>query len=145
MQAELAEVTLSGVRGILVRPTTFMNETGQAVAKVARKYAVPAERIVVVHDELDLPFGSLRLKSGGGDNGHNGVISVKTHIGTGEFMRVRMGIGRPANNQAPADYVLSKFDKVQFEALPLTLDLASKAVETLLVSGLAVAQNEFNS
>jgi PTH1 family peptidyl-tRNA hydrolase len=145
MQAELAEVTLSGVKSILVKPTAFMNESGQAVAKVARKYAVPAERIVVVHDELDLPFGSLRLKSGGGDNGHNGVISVKTHIGTGEFMRVRMGIGRPANNQAPADYVLSKFDKVQSEALPLTLDLASKAIETLLVSGLAVAQNEFNS
>ena len=145
LHADVAETSVSGVKSVLARPTTYMNESGVAVARVASYYSVPAQRIIIVHDELDLSFATLRLKLGGGDNGHNGVISVKENLGTSEFIRVRMGIGRPSGAQAPADYVLAKFDSVQSEALPSTLDLGSTAIEALLVHGLATAQNEFNS
>lgn len=145
MHADVAEVSVSGVKSVLARPTTYMNESGVAVASLASYYSVPTERIIIVHDELDLAFDTLRLKLGGGDNGHNGVISVKDHLGTSEFIRVRMGIGRPTNGQPPADYVLAKFSAAQSQALPATLDLGSKAIEALLVNGLVTAQNEFNS
>lgn len=145
MQSAIAEISVSKVKCVLALPRTFMNESGIGVANTARYYSVPASRVVVVHDELDLPFGRLRLKAGGGENGHNGVISVKDHLRTADFVRIRMGIGRPSTAQAPADYVLTRFSAAEVKELPNTLDLGAKAIESLLLHGLATAQNEFNS
>ena len=96
-------------RVVLARPRSYMNESGGAVSTLAEFYKVPAERIVAVHDELDIPFGALRIKLGGGDNGHNGLRSMRSSLGTGDFYRVRVGIGRPPGRQDLADFVLSNY------------------------------------
>jgi PTH1 family peptidyl-tRNA hydrolase len=105
---------------------------------------VPVERIVVVHDELDLPFATLRVKQGGGDNGHNGLKSLRRSLGTGEFFRVRVGIGRPPGRQDPAEWVLRDFSSTERKELDLHLERAADAVESLLADGLAAAQNRYN-
>jgi PTH1 family peptidyl-tRNA hydrolase len=130
---------------VLVRSRTFMNESGLAVGKSARYFQVPPDHVVVVHDELDLDFGRLRLKLGGGDNGHNGLKSIRASLGTGDFLRVRVGIGRPPGRQDPADFVLSGFPKAQGADLAEFIDRAADAVEGLLLDGLQAAQNRFNS
>ena len=99
--ADVAESRVAGVRAVLVRPRSYMNESGGPVAGVASFYKVPPERVVVVHDELDIPLGSIRTKLGGGDGGHNGLKSVRASLGSGEFVRVRLGIGRPPGRQDP--------------------------------------------
>jgi PTH1 family peptidyl-tRNA hydrolase len=99
---------------------------------------------VVVHDELDLPFGAIRLKRGGGDNGHNGLRSVTAHLGTREYYRVRIGIGRPPGRMDPAAYVLRDFSAAERKELPFLLDRAADAVEALLADGLTAAQNKFH-
>jgi PTH1 family peptidyl-tRNA hydrolase len=129
---------------VLVKPMTFMNESGQAVGALAKFHKVPIERIVVIHDELDIDFGRLRLKKGGGDNGHNGLKSVRAHLGSGEFFRVRIGIGRPPGAQDPIDYVLGNFAKSQAADLSLNIAAAADAVESLVRDGLETAQNRFN-
>ncbi|WP_028707974.1 aminoacyl-tRNA hydrolase [Propionicicella superfundia] len=155
LRADLSQtrITPSGIGAVgadadtvvLVRSRTFMNESGLAVGKTAKYFQVPAERIVVVHDELDLDFGRLRLKLGGGDNGHNGLRSIRASLGTGDFLRVRVGIGRPPGRQDPADFVLSGFPKALTADLDELVDRAADAVEALLLDGLATAQNRFNS
>jgi PTH1 family peptidyl-tRNA hydrolase len=131
-------------RVVLARPRSYMNESGGPVAGLADYYQVPLDRIVAVHDELDLPFEALRLKLGGGDNGHNGLRSMRRSLGSGDFYRVRVGIGRPPGRQDPADFVLKPFASTERKALPLLVDRGADAVETLLAEGLERAQNAFN-
>jgi len=139
-----AQGRLAGRGVVLVKPLTFMNESGVAVAGVSGYLRLETARIVVVHDELDLPFGTIRLKSGGGDNGHNGLRSVTAHLGTREYYRVRIGIGRPPGRMDPAAYVLRDFSAAERKELPLVLAEAADAVEALLADGLAAAQNTFH-
>jgi PTH1 family peptidyl-tRNA hydrolase len=115
------------------------------VVSAARFYKVAPERLVVVHDDLDLPYGALRLKLGGGDGGHNGLRSVRAALGTGEFLRVRFGIGRPPGRQDPADFVLRDFSAAERKDLGYHVDRAADAVEALLAQGLEAAQNAFNA
>ena len=105
---------------------------------------MPPERIVAVHDELDIPFGTLRVKLGGGDNGHNGLRSMRSALGTGDFYRVRVGIGRPPGRQDPADFVLSNYSATERKELPLQVDRAADAVESLVADGLERTQQRFN-
>jgi PTH1 family peptidyl-tRNA hydrolase len=128
---------------VLARPRSFMNESGGPVAGLLRFYKIPLDRLVVVHDELDLPFGALRLKQGGGDGGHNGLRSVSAALGR-DYLRVRFGIGRPPGRQDPADYVLRDFSAAERKELDFHLDRAADAVEALLGDGLEAAQNRFN-
>jgi len=135
---------LPGRRAVLAKPRSYMNESGGPVAALRDFYKVPPERIVVVHDELDLPYGDLRLKRGGGDNGHNGLRSVTKSLGTRDYLRVRVGIGRPPGRMDPADYVLRDFSPAERKELDLHLDRAADAVEALVLDGLEPAQNRFN-
>lgn len=153
VRAEVAETVFSsaglGVAGgeklVLVKPLTFMNESGQAVGKLARFFRLQPDHIVVVHDELDLDFGRLRMKLGGSDNGHNGLKSIRAHLATGDFLRVRIGIGRPPGKMSSADYVLGRFPTNQRAELETEISIAADACFTLISSGLASAQNQFNS
>jgi PTH1 family peptidyl-tRNA hydrolase len=143
-RADVLEARLAGVPCVLVKPRSFMNESGGPVVSVARFYKVPVERLVLVHDDLDLPYGALRLKSGGGDGGHNGLRSVTAALGTGDYLRVRFGIGRPPGRQDPADFVLRDFSGAERKDLGYHVDRAADAVEALLAQGLEAAQNAFN-
>jgi PTH1 family peptidyl-tRNA hydrolase len=122
-----------------------MNESGGPVAGLVQYYDVPAERLLVVHDELDLPFAALRLKLGGGDNGHNGLRSLRRSLGTGEFHRVRFGVGRPPGRMDAAAFVLRDFNAAERKDLDLEIDRAADAVQMLVTDGLEKAQNAFNS
>jgi peptidyl-tRNA hydrolase, PTH1 family len=139
-----ADGRLAGRSVTIIKPLTFMNESGGPVTGVSGFYHLGPERLVVIHDELDLPFGSVRLKLGGGDNGHNGLRSVTAHLGTREYYRVRIGIGRPPGRMDPAAYVLRDFSAAERKELPFVLDRAADAVEALLADGLAAAQNAFH-
>jgi len=134
-----------GHRVVLAKPTTYMNESGGPVSSIRDFYKIPVERIVVIHDELDIPFGALRLKSGGGDNGHNGLRSITRSLGTREYLRVRFGIGRPPGRQDPADFVLRNFSPAERKELPFLIDRAADSVESLLLGDLAAAQNTYHA
>lgn len=142
---DIAEGRLAGVPVTLAKPRTYMNLSGGPVAALSAFYKVPPERIVVVHDELDIPFGSVRLKLDGGDNGHNGLRSVTQALGTNAYYRVRFGIGRPPGRMDAATFVLRDFSAAQRKELPLVIDRCADAVETLLSKGLAAAQNTFHA
>jgi peptidyl-tRNA hydrolase, PTH1 family len=135
----------SGPRAVLARPRSYMNEVGGPVKALATFYKVPTERIVAIHDEIDIPFGTMRVKLGGGDNGHNGLKSLRSSLGTGDFHRVRIGIGRPPGRQQVADFVLSDYSAAERKEVPLQVALAADAVETLLTEGLERTQQKFNS
>src|SRR3712207_5269901 len=122
---------------VLAHTRAYMNESGGPVKALATFYGVPPERLVAVHDELDIPFEALRVKLGGGDNGHNGLRSLRASLGSGEFFRVRVGVGRPPGRKAPADYLLSDYSAAQRTLLPIQVATAADAVESLLVDGLA--------
>jgi PTH1 family peptidyl-tRNA hydrolase len=134
-----------GPRVVLVRARTYMNESGGPVKQLAAFYKVPTERIVAVHDELDIPFDTMRVKLGGGDNGHNGLRSLRGALGTGDFYRVRVGIGRPPGRQDVSDFVLSSYTSVERKTLPLQVTTAADAVESLLTDGLERTQARFNT
>jgi len=134
-----------GPRVVLVRPRCYMNESGGPVKALATFYKVPPARIIAIHDELDIAFGTLRTKLGGGDNGHNGLRSMRSSLGTGDFYRVRAGIGRPPGRQEVADFVLSDYSSVERKELPFQVDHAADAVETLITEGLEKTQQRFNS
>jgi PTH1 family peptidyl-tRNA hydrolase len=142
---DIAEGRLAGVPVTLAKPRTYMNLSGGPVAALSAFYKVPPGRIVVVHDELDIPFGSVRLKFDGGDNGHNGLRSVTQALGTNAYYRVRCGIGRPPGRMDAATFVLRDFSAAQRKELPLVVDRCADAVETLLSKGLAAAQNTFHA
>lgn len=143
-RAEVLEGRLAGQRAVLAKPRSFMNDSGGPAASLRDFFKVGPDRLVVVHDELDLPFGSLRAKLGGGDNGHNGLRSLRRSLGTGEFYRVRFGVGRPPGRMDPADYVLRDFAPAERKELELHVARAADAVECLLADGLAATQNRFN-
>jgi peptidyl-tRNA hydrolase, PTH1 family len=134
-----------GPRVVLMRARTYMNESGGPVSQLARFYKVPPERIVAVHDELDLPFDTMRIKLGGGDNGHNGVRSLRASLGTGDFHRVRIGVGRPPGRQQVSDFVLSNYSPTERKQVPLQVTDAADAVESLVTEGLDRTQSRFNS
>ena len=143
-RADLVEGRLAGQRVVLAKPKCYMNESGGPVASLRDFFKVPAERIVVCYDELDIPWGSVRLKRGGGDNGHNGLKSVTKSLGTGDYLRVRFGIGRPPGRQDPASFVLKDFSAAERKDLPFLIDRAADAVEALLSGTLEAAQNTFH-
>jgi PTH1 family peptidyl-tRNA hydrolase len=121
-----------------------MNESGGPTKALLSFYKLPPARLVVVHDELDLPFETLRVKLGGGDNGHNGLRSVRSALGTGDYYRVRVGVGRPPGRQPVADFVLSDYTSAERAVLPFQVDRAADAVESLLTAGLDPTQARFN-
>lgn len=137
-------LVLGGPRVVLATGRTFMNLSGGPVSALVGFYKVEPERLVVVHDELDLPFEALRLKFGGGDNGHNGLRSIRSALGTGDYHRVRVGVGRPSGRRDIAGYVLSDYTSAEREVLPLQLDRAADAVALLVESGLSSAQAQYN-
>ncbi len=131
-------------RVVLARPRCYMNESGGPVKSLATFYKVPVERVIAIHDELDIDFGTLRIKLGGGDNGHNGLKSMRSSLGSGDFFRVRAGIGRPPGRLSPADFVLSGYGSAERKELPFQVDSAADAVESLIVDGLDLTQQRFN-
>jgi PTH1 family peptidyl-tRNA hydrolase len=135
---------VAGLSAVLAKPLTFMNNSGSAVAGLASYYGAEIDKIVVIHDDLDLPLGGLRLKRGGGDGGHNGLKSIRSSLSTGDFLRIRVGIGRPPGRMDPAAYVLRRFAPAEREEVRLTVSDAADAVECLLTEGLSPAQNRFN-
>jgi peptidyl-tRNA hydrolase, PTH1 family len=132
-------------RVVLARARCYMNESGGPVKALATFYKVPVERIIAIHDELDIDFDTLRTKLGGGDNGHNGLKSMRSSLGSGDFYRVRAGIGRPPGRQSPADFVLSDYTASERKQLPLQVDTAADAVESLIRDGLELTQQRYNS
>lgn len=141
--ALVGEATLAGRKALLVKPQQFMNLSGQPVASVLGFYKVPKENVVVVHDDMDLPFAKLRLRQGGGHGGHNGMRDLQQHLGP-DTIRVRCGVGRPPAGWDAADYVLGRWSAEEDRALPGFLDQAADAVEAILQDGLARAMNTFN-
>jgi PTH1 family peptidyl-tRNA hydrolase len=143
-RADTVEGRLAGRRVVLAKPKSYMNESGGPVASLRDFFKVPAERIIVVHDELDIPWATLRLKQGGGDNGHNGLKSLTKSLGSKDYLRVRFGIGRPPGRQDPADFVLKDFAATERKELPFHVDRAADAVEALVSGTLEAAQNTFH-
>jgi PTH1 family peptidyl-tRNA hydrolase len=142
--ADIVEARLAGRRAVLARPRSFMNVSGPAVAAAARFFNVPSVDVVVIHDDLDLDHGVLRLKRGGGEGGHNGLRSISASLGSRDYLRVRFGIGRPPGRMDPADFVLRDFSTVQRRDLDLLVDRCADAVEQLLARGLAATQNQLH-
>jgi len=134
-----------GPRVVLVRPRCYMNDVGGPTKAVASFYQVPPSRLVAIHDELDIAFDTMRVKLGGGDNGHNGLKSLRASLGTGDFYRVRCGIGRPPGRQDVADFVLSNYSTTERKELPFQVGDAADAVESLVTDGLEKTQQRFNS
>ena len=144
-RAEIVEGRLQGQRVVLAKPRSYMNYSGGPVAALMDFFKVPVESLVVIHDELDLPYGGLRLKLGGGDNGHNGLKSVRRSLGSGEFNRVRFGIGRPPGRMNTSAFVLRDFGAAERNDLDVLVDRAADAVESLVTEGLESAKGTFNS
>lgn len=136
---------LPGVRVVLAKPRTYMNSSGGPVQSLRKFFSLELESIVVVHDELDLPYGAVRLKCGGGEGGHNGLRSISQAVGGRDYLRVRVGIGRPPGRMDPADFVLRDFSSVERKELDLIIDRAADAAEAVAVNGLTAAQNAFHA
>jgi PTH1 family peptidyl-tRNA hydrolase len=130
---------------VLARPLSYMNESGGPVKALMSFYGVEPEQLIVIHDELDIAFAALRVKFGGGDNGHNGLKSIRKSIGSGDFFRIRVGIGRPPGRQDPAEFVLKPFGSTERKDLPGLLDRGAGAVEAVIADGLESTQNRFNA
>ncbi|MFW6049882.1 MAG: aminoacyl-tRNA hydrolase [Myxococcota bacterium] len=144
-KGKLAKGRLGDTQVVLLKPMTYMNLSGESVAPAMKFFKVRLDRLVVVHDELDLPFGVLRIKEGGGTAGHNGLRSIVKHCGGGGFARLRMGIGRPSGKQPVEAWVLSDFDVSERAELDELLDRAAEALEVLLVEGVRAAMNRFHA
>ena len=139
--SDIVQARLDGRSVVVAKPRTFMNLSGQPVAALARFFSVDPANIVVVHDELDIDFGALRLKLGGGEGGHNGLRSISQHLGTKDYLRVRVGVGRPPGRMDPASFVLKPFSKPERKDLGVVIEEAADAAELLLKVGLEAAQN----
>jgi len=142
--ADVVEARLGDRKIVIAKPRSFMNVSGQPVAALARFFSVPVEDIVVCHDELDIDFGVVRLKRGGGEGGHNGLRSISSAVGTKEYLRTRIGIGRPPGRMDPASYVLKPFSAAERKDLGVVCEEAADAVELLLQVGLEAAQNKLH-
>jgi PTH1 family peptidyl-tRNA hydrolase len=147
--AEVAETRLGyGLEApqlVLVKPLTYMNLSGGPVTALSNFYKVPSAQIIAVHDELDIPYGQLRLKVSGGEGGHNGLRSMSASMSTKDYVRLRFGIGRPPGRQDPADFVLSDFNATERKELEFLVDRAADAVEAVVVKGLAPAQQIYHT
>jgi PTH1 family peptidyl-tRNA hydrolase len=146
-RAQVLEVRLrpGGPRLVLAKPMTYMNTSGGPVAGLAKFYDIAPERIVAVHDEIDIPFAALKLKIGGGEGGHNGLRDMSKALSTKDYHRVRVGVGRPPGRMDAASFVLKPFSTVEAKELPFLLDDAADAVETLVEKGLLEAQQKFHA
>nr|WP_182849023.1 aminoacyl-tRNA hydrolase [Actinomadura namibiensis] len=144
-RADVVEGRLAGARVVLAKPRGYMNESGGPVKALRDFYKVPVERTIVVHDELDIPYGAVRLKQGGGDNGHNGLRSVTKSLGDKEYLRVRFGVGRPPGRMDAAAFVLKDFSPTERRELELNVERSADAVEAVITDGLAAAQNTFHA
>jgi peptidyl-tRNA hydrolase, PTH1 family len=142
---DIAEGKLAEIPVTVAWPRSYVNLSGRPVSALAAFYKLPPERIVIVYDELDLPFGVPRLKFGGGENGHNGLRSITQALGTRDYYRVRFGIGRPPGRMDPAVFVLRDFTAAERKDLPFLIDRCADAAETLIAKGLAVAQNIYHT
>ena len=138
-------LVLGGPRVVLAKGRGYMNESGGPVKALATFYKVAPDHVIAIHDELDIAFGTLRIKLGGGDNGHNGLKSMRSSLATGDFYRVRAGIGRPPGRQDVADFVLSPYSTIERKELPFQVGDAADAVESLVTEGLEKTQQRFNS
>ncbi|MFE5307570.1 aminoacyl-tRNA hydrolase [Isoptericola sp. NPDC056573] len=151
-QAVVAETRLGvlpggrpGPRVVLAKPTTYMNTSGGPVAGLVKYYGVDPAQVVVVHDEVDIPFDTIKLKSGGGEGGHNGLRDITKALGTKDYVRVRVGVGRPPGRMDTADHVLKDFSATERKDLPILVDDAADAVEMVLAEGLLAAQGKFHT
>lgn len=144
-RALVDEVPIEGKRVALAVPLTYMNDSGDAVRLLAHRYGVEPEQIIVVQDELDLPTAVLKLKSGGGLAGHNGLRSIKAHIHSDAFLRVRIGVGKPMSKEQGAGHVLNKFSKAERVEIDVTVERAADAVEAIVREGIETAMNQFNT
>ncbi|MGZ4136967.1 MAG: aminoacyl-tRNA hydrolase [Actinomycetota bacterium] len=138
---ELAEIAIGDDRIWLTKSLRYMNESGPSYASIAKKHGVAPDHVIAVHDEIDIAFGALRIKIGGGTAGHNGLKSLQQALRTPEFVRVRLGVGRPPGRQEPADYVLEPFAKREEQDVALLIEEGTDAVRTLVADGLAAAQD----
>ncbi len=141
---DIVEGRLSGARAILAKPRSYMNLSGPPTAALVRFFKVPADAVIVIHDELDLPFGTIKVKQGGGEGGHNGLRSITGALGTKDYLRVRFGIGRPPGRMDPADYVLRDFPTAERADLAVGLQEAADAAEMLVELGLLETQNRLH-
>jgi PTH1 family peptidyl-tRNA hydrolase len=144
-RAEVLEGRLAGVSAVLAKPLSFMNLSGGPVKALTDFYKIDPAHVIVVHDELDIPYGALRIKLGGGDNGHNGLRSMTKSLATKDYLRVRFGIGRPPGRMDAASYVLKDFATAERKDLPFLVDRAADAVESLIKVGLEPTQNTFHA
>ncbi|MBI4730243.1 MAG: aminoacyl-tRNA hydrolase [Acidobacteria bacterium] len=145
LRAMVADVREDALRVLVAKPATYMNESGQAVGALVRFFRIPPELVVVVHDDLDIPLGEVRVKSGGGTAGHNGLESIVAALHTKDFARVRIGIGRPPAGRDPVDWVLGAFGKREEEAIGPAIEIAADAALEIVREGAAAAQNRFNA
>uniref|UniRef100_A0A7C4PH76 Peptidyl-tRNA hydrolase n=1 Tax=Anaerolinea thermolimosa TaxID=229919 RepID=A0A7C4PH76_9CHLR len=143
-KAIIAKAQFAGKKVILAKPQTYMNLSGQSVSSLVRFYKIPHDRLLVAHDDLDLPLGTIRLRPGGGSGGQKGVSSIIQQLGTQNFPRLRIGIGRPPGRMDAAAYVLQDFNQEERELLPEVLDRAAKAALAFIEHGLEMAMNQFN-
>ena len=144
-RALVDEVGIEGKRVALAVPLTYMNDSGDAVRLLAHRYGVEPEQIIVVQDELDLPTAALKLKAGGGLAGHNGLRSIKAHVHSDAFLRVRIGVGKPVSKEQGAGHVLNKFSKSERVEIDVTVEQAADAVEAIVRDGIETAMNRFNT
>lgn len=143
-KARVARGTIAGQSVVLARPLTYMNRSGESVRALARSYAVPPDDLLVVYDDLDLPVGTLRIRPKGGSGGHRGMESIIRQLGTEDFPRLRVGIGRPPAGQEPADYVLSPFEEDELPLMVAAREAAIAAIECWLEQGIEVVMTRFN-
>lgn len=143
-RGDVVEGHLAGERVVLGRARSYMNDSGGPVSTLATFYSVEPDHVIAIHDELDIDFGMLRIKFGGGDNGHNGLKSMRQSLGTGDFYRVRVGIGRPPGRQDVHDFVLKAYSSSERKDLPTYIEEAADAIESLITVGLEKTQGAFN-
>jgi len=143
-RADVIEGRVAGQRAVLGRSRSFMNDSGGPVSTLASFFDVEADHLIAIHDELDIDYGQLRVKFGGGDNGHNGLKSIRQSIDTGDYFRVRVGIGRPSGRQSVHDFVLKPYTAAERKDLPTYVEEAADAVESLVTQGLEATQSAFN-
>ena len=143
-RALTTEVRLGDTRVVLAVPLTYMNDSGSPVALLVRRYGVRPDQLVVVHDELDLPVAALKVKSGGGLVGHNGLRSIVAHLHSDAFQRIRIGVGKPVSKDQGADHVLRKFSKAERIEIDVTVQHAADAAQLIATRGIDVAMNQYN-
>ncbi len=143
-RALVDEIRIGDQRVALAIPTTFMNDSGDALRRLVKRFGVEPEQVIIIHDELDLPIAQLRLKVGGGTAGHNGLRSIKSHLHSDKFLRIRIGVGKPSSKEHGADYVLKKFSTRERTEIDVTLAEAVAAAELIVSDGIDAAMNKFH-